>query len=116
MYDDRTSDMTSLNKFRLMDGKLVPASYLMFDKAYLPSDLVNPYIITLGSKTYLVDGKVNEINDGMWVIEIDGKISVREIIRIPGNKLQVISGSNHFECLLDDIKIIATVVTETETF
>lgn len=116
MYDDRTSDMTSLNKFRLMDGKLVPASYLMFDKAYLPSDLANPYIITLGSKTYLVDGKVNEINDGMWVIEIDGKISIREIIRIPGNKLQVISGANHFECLLDDIKIIASVVTETETF
>ncbi|HID9646507.1 TPA: phage repressor protein CI [Serratia marcescens] len=116
MYDDRTNDMISLNKFRLIDGKLVAASYLMFDKAYLPSDLVNPYIITLGPKTYLVDGKVNEINDGTWVIEIDGKISIREIIRIPGNKLQVISGTNNFECLLDEIKIIATVITKTETF
>ncbi|EKM5753291.1 phage repressor protein, partial [Cronobacter sakazakii] len=45
-----------------------------------------------------------------WVIDIEGKISIRTLVRVPVGKVQVNNEQSSFECMLNEIKPIAKCV------
>ena len=55
-----------------------------------------------------------EITDGLWLIEIDGPVSVKELYRFPGGRIRVENGKASFECKADEIKVLGKVVARTE--
>ena len=48
--------------------------------------------------------------DGLWLVDFEGALSLREITVLPGKKLHVAGGKVPFECGVDDIKMIGRVV------
>lgn len=46
----------------------------------------------------------------VWLVNIDNEVSIREITRLPKNKILVSGGSKEFDCMLDDIEVTASVV------
>jgi len=46
-----------------------------------------------------------EITDGLWLIEIEKPISVKELYRFHGERIRVENGKASFECKADDIKV-----------
>ena len=50
----------------------------------------------------------------MWLIEIDGLVSLRELVRYPGGRVRVENGKTSFECQADDIKVLGKVISKTE--
>lgn len=110
MHLDARAQITSLTREKISDGKLIENGYLIFDLSLLPSDLKNISAIEYDSVTYVIRRGMDEINDGLWLIAIDGIFSVRELIRLPNNRIILESKSKRIECDISDINIIAKVI------
>ncbi len=115
IYQNAQTDIIEVECKKIVDGQLVNASYIMFDKVFLPETSGKLEIITLDNFSYFTDNNVNDIEDGLWVLEIEGKVSVREIVRIPIRKIKIF-GANPFECSLGDIKFLSKVVGMYQNF
>lgn len=95
----------TLSARQLHDGET-----LLLDKAFLPEGIKSPVLIKNENLQYIATYIYDEIYDGYWLINIDGNISIREIVRMPGKKVTVTDNSNSFECLLDELIFIAKIL------
>lgn len=99
---------------KISNGILEVMDDFILDKASLPEGLNDPFVINADRSTYLVDTYEGEIVDGLWLIEIDKLVSIRELVRFPGGRIRVENGKSSFECQSSDIVVLGKVITRTE--
>lgn len=95
---------------KLIARKLHDGDTLLLDKKFLPDSIKNPIVVVEGKTQYLATCSYTEIYDGTWLVDIDGNISIRELVRIPGNKVNVSDYKYSFDCLVDELKVIAKIL------
>ncbi|WP_369410925.1 Repressor protein CI [Candidatus Pantoea multigeneris] len=61
------------------------------------------------NSTYVIEQE-SSLSDGLWLVDIEGALSLKKITVLPGKKSHVSGGKVPFECGIDDIKIIGRVV------
>ena len=96
-------------KKKLISGTLIEDGAYVFDKTFLPEKICNPFIIEDLDNEYICSFEYDDISDGLWLIGIDEKISVRTLTRLPNNRLYVEGGNRGFECSRDEIQIVGIV-------
>ncbi|WP_313069005.1 phage repressor protein CI [Atlantibacter hermannii] len=112
-FDDEQLDILKFSRKKLVDGQLYESGYVMFDKVFfragspLPSE---PICIQEEKAHYILDQKFEEVFDGEWLVNIEGKNSIRTLTRIPIKKVRVSGVGMAFDCALEDIEIIGRVV------
>ncbi len=114
MYEENvvpTSSALTVPCKKLLDRKLLDSETLLLDKIFLPDGIKKPLIIIDGENKYIATQTYVDIYDGTWLIDIDGNISIRDLIRIPGNKLNISDKKHSFECQIDDIHAIAKLIS-----
>ncbi|ETT00171.1 phage repressor protein CI [Providencia alcalifaciens] len=110
-------DVLKITNFKLINGELIQSSNVMFDKVMfkntspLPTE---PKCIQEDNTYYIIDKHFSNIFDGKWLVDIEGKISIRELTRIPIKKVRVSGVGVPFDCNLDDLSILGRVVTIIE--
>ncbi|PCQ14874.1 transcriptional regulator [Klebsiella pneumoniae] len=98
---------------KLVDGQLYDSGYVMFDKVFfkagipLPSD---PICVQDEKAQYILDQNFAEVFDGEWLVNIEGKTSIRTLTRIPIKKVRVSGVGMAFDCALEDIDVIGRVL------
>ncbi|RCX06248.1 MULTISPECIES: phage repressor protein CI [Kosakonia] len=109
---DRTSATApiSLNKKILTGNKLENAGIILFDRSLLNFNYRELIFIIDNSIGYICETIPETISDGKWLISIDDQQSIRNITRIPGNKLKVEGNDSCFECNIDELSLIGLVV------
>ncbi|MDJ0046888.1 phage repressor protein CI [Pantoea ananatis] len=110
------SRVVILTQKKITNGILETMEDYILDKGSLPGDLNAPFVINADRNTYLVDTYEGEIVDGLWLIQIDKLVSIRELVRFPGGKIRVENGKSSFECKTDDIEVLGKVITRTTYF
>lgn len=113
-YEDARNDIQEVSRKKLIDGHLFDSNYYIFDKAFLPDGINLPISIIDNDIIYIVDYKSSEIVDGKWLIDIDGKLSFRDIARLPGNKLRIEGGKFTFDCTIEEVSLLAKVISMTK--
>ncbi|EBF1550167.1 phage repressor protein CI, partial [Salmonella enterica] len=63
-----------------------------------------------GNNQFIVDTSFTEVYDDEWLVEIEGKTSIRTLTRIPIKKVRVSGVGMAFDCSIEDIKILGRVV------
>lgn len=116
IYPDGKLETVALDRSILRDGSLVKSGYLIVDKNTIPSNANNLVAIVHESCTYFLNPDYEEINDGLWLIQFDGQSSIRELVRLPGNRVRVENGKASFECGIEEIVVSGKVVSKTEQF
>lgn len=112
-FDDGKLDTMKFSRKKLIDGQLFESGYLMFDKVlFLPGiPLPNDPICVIDEKNqYIVDQNFADVYDGQWLVNIEGKISIRNLVRVPVRKVRVSGIGMAFDCAIDDIEVIGRVV------
>ncbi|WP_230326832.1 MULTISPECIES: phage repressor protein CI [unclassified Serratia (in: enterobacteria)] len=94
----------------LLGRKLHDGETLLLDKAFLPTGIKSPLIVVDGEIQFIATQSYDEIYDGTWLVDIDGNVSVRDVIRIPGNKVNVSDKRNSFDCPINDLVVIAKII------
>ncbi|MDJ0034798.1 phage repressor protein CI [Pantoea allii] len=110
------SRMVILTQKKITNGVLETMEDYILDKGSLPEDLNAPFVINADRNTYLVDIYEGEIVDGLWLIQIDKLVSIRELVRFPGGKIRVENSKSSFECKKDDIEVLGKIITRTTYF
>lgn len=108
-FDDLKADLLSIAKKKIIDGRIYDASFLMFDKAFIPQDMSSPVLIQDNNNSYFADEEFSEVVDGEWLLEIEGKASIKAIIRIPDNKVRIDYGKLTLDANINDIKFLARI-------
>lgn len=112
-FDDDQLDIMKFPRKKLVDGQLYESGYAMFDKVFFRAGAPLPAapFCVLGEKAqYILDQKFAEVFDGEWLVNIEGKTSIRTLTRIPVKKVRVSGIGMAFDCALEDIEIIGRVV------
>ena len=112
-FNDDELDIMKLPRKKIVDGKLYESGFLMLDKVtFLPGKPLpqNPICVIDNTMQYIVDQHFTEVYDDVWLVEVEGKTSVRTLTRIPVGKVRVSGVGMAFDCGIDDIKIIGHVV------
>ncbi len=113
-YDDDELGIMKLSSHKLIDRQLHQSGYVMFDEEMFTSGIPLPSdpICVIDNKTrYIIDRKFADVYDGEWLVKIEGKISIRELTRIPVKRVRVSGVGMAFDCDLNDITVIGRVVT-----
>ncbi|EOD6038459.1 phage repressor protein CI [Citrobacter freundii] len=112
-FENDELDILKMPRKKLVDGQLFDSGYAMFDKIFfragtpLPSD---PICIQDEKAQYILDQQFAEVFDGEWLVNIEGKASIRTLTRIPVKKVRVSGVGMAFDCALEDIDVLGRVV------
>lgn len=112
-FDDEETDILRMPRRKIVDGQLYEAGIFMLDKlSFLPGKPLpsSPLCILEGNNQFIVDTTYSEVYDDQWLVEIEGKTSVRTLTRIPIQKVRVSGVGMAFDCGIDDIKILGRIV------
>ncbi|HBR5838204.1 TPA: phage repressor protein CI [Klebsiella pneumoniae] len=104
-----SSDAKRIEGFTLSEEILKSDKQLSIDAQFFTKPLTDGMAIRSEGKIYFVD-KQASLSDGLWLVDIEGAISIRELTKLPGRKLHVAGGKVPFECGVDDIKALGRVV------
>lgn len=112
-FDDDELDIIKMPRRKIVDGLLYDAGRYMLDKvSFLPGVPLpkSPICVHEGNSQFIVDTLFTEVYDDQWLVEIEGKISIRTLTRIPIKKVRVSGVGMAFDCAIEDIKILGRVV------
>lgn len=112
-FENDELDIMKLPSKKLVDGQLFDSGYVMFDKVFFRAGIPlpeKPLCIQDEKEQYILDQSFIEVFDGKWLVDIEGKSSIRTLTRIPIKKVRVSGIGMAFDCALDDINVLGRVV------
>ncbi|EPV2478715.1 TPA: phage repressor protein CI [Enterobacter hormaechei] len=112
-FDDEELDIMKFPRKKLVDGQLYDSGYVMFDKVFFRAGTplpTTPICVQEEKAQYILDQQYSEVFDGEWLVNIEGKTSIRTLTRIPVKKVRVSGVGMAFDCSIDDIEVIGRVV------
>lgn len=109
-FEHQTHASVIIDKKVITGGELKNDGDISFDLSLINNDPNNLFFLHDVDKDYIFDRKFSLINDGTWLIAIDGNHTVRKLTKLPNNRLIVQSGSSSFECAESEINIIAKAI------
>lgn len=95
--------------FTLSEGRLTENGIMNIDHEFFGKALKSAICIRSEGKSYFIE-KSAPLADGLWSVDVEGAISLRELTVLPGKKLHVAGGKVPFECGVDEIKTIGRVI------
>ncbi|AVE72193.1 phage repressor protein CI [Enterobacter hormaechei] len=112
-FEDEEVDILKMPRRKIVDGVMYDAGMYMLDKvSFLPGIPMpaSPICVVEGNNQFIVDTSFTEVYDDQWLVEIEGKMSIRTLTRIPIKKVRVSGVGMAFDCGIDDITVIGRVV------
>ncbi|MDY0418053.1 phage repressor protein CI [Enterobacter sp. 170198] len=102
-------DPLTVALFTLSDGRLEENTTLSIDSHFFSKQLTRGIAVRAEGKLHFVE-KDASLTDGLWLVEIEGTTSIRDLTLLPGKKLHVAGGKIPFECVIGEIKTVGRVV------
>ncbi|WP_210082046.1 phage repressor protein CI [Pantoea endophytica] len=109
MYSNENHLAPKVPSAVLQNGELISGESLYFDRELYPEDLNSPCVLFVGKDRYLIDNNASEICDGLWLMDIDGKKSIREVMRLPQQKVRITNEAGSFDCPIPDVNFLGYV-------
>ena len=98
----------------ISNGVYSSITQVAYDSNLIPQNAADPFFVKFESTYYLAEEFTGEITDGIWLIELDGLLSIKQVYRLPGGRLRVENGPASFECSVSEIKVQGKVISKTE--
>ncbi|CAH1546763.1 Bacteriophage CI repressor-like protein [Vibrio jasicida] len=109
-------DVVVIKSFCLTNGQLVPTGEMPFAQRMFNSwdlNAASTVEIETNEGRFLVDKELNDAVSGDYLIDMNGRLSINHIQRLP-NKLAVVFGNSTVEVSEEDIKVIGRVAVALE--
>jgi len=114
-FDSKIEPVEGLQTHRLIDGALVDSGKVSIDLSTLDRFGLKPSITKVieddAGIYYLNTESIDPIT-GDYLIDIDGRLSINYLQRLPGKKLAIAFGASTIEVSEDDIKVLGRVAME----
>ncbi|GLT18020.1 repressor [Vibrio zhanjiangensis] len=104
-----------MQKFHLIDGALVEAGKTALDLVTLDKFGLKPsftQVIEDDSGIYYINKESTDPVAGDYLIDVDGRLSINYLQRLPGKKLAIAFGASTIEVSEEDIKVLGRIAME----
>lgn len=101
-------DRQRIETFTLSEESLVSTDTITISGHFFSKPFTRPIAVQAEGKLHFIEQDAS-LSDGVWLVDIEGAISIRELTKLPGKKLHVAGGKVVFECGIDDIKPLGRV-------
>lgn len=108
-FEQSPTSSKKIEAFTLSEGKLKSDGSLNIEGQFFSKPLDNGTAVRADGKLYFID-KSASLSDGLWLVDIEDSISIRELTKLPGRRLHIAGGKVPFECGIDDIQTEGRVV------
>lgn len=108
-FEKNMSEIVSLPKSEFVENVLVESGYLLVDKKTLPTSVQTIFAVVHNFKTYFANKTFDKVSDGLWLVEYDNSIKIKEIHMLPDDNIRVSDEKLSFDCQKTDIKFIAKI-------
>lgn len=96
-------NVSVLRKYSINSGLFVENGEWIADKNMISSLPENSGMVEKGSELWLVDFDTQHLSNGRWLINIDGRYDIYDVVRIPGNRINLSNTGSSFECNASDV-------------
>lgn len=103
------SVLTDVETHELQNGATKNIGTFKIDPLFLLKKIKSPLAVKTNQHIYICDREETAISDGEWLVEIEGKLSIKKIHLIPVKRVMITGEDFSFECDITDIKPIAKV-------
>lgn len=113
--ESNTLTSEELQIFKLVDGALVEAGKTSIDLVTLDRFGLKPSITQVIEDDlgiYYINKESTDPVAGDYLIDIDGRLSINYLQRLPGKKLAIAFGNSTIEVSEEDIKVLGRVAME----
>lgn len=114
-FDSKIEPVEGLQTHRLIDGALVDSGKVSIDLSTLDRFGLKPSITKVieddAGIFYLNTESVDPVA-GDYLLDVDGRLSINYLQRLPGKKLAIAFGASTIEVSEDDIKVLGRVAME----
>lgn len=106
------TNLLSIDKLILKEGTLLLDGKFNVDNFFFPIEMKKPSLVFADAKRYLIEYDFNELSNGLWLVDIENEISIKQLEKIPVKRVKVTSEdtAQFFDCAIDDIKVLGKVV------
>lgn len=111
---DNMMVLSQMEHLKIHNGIIKYQKETSVPSSFLPVNAISPRLVDFDGIQWIVDSFIGELVDGYWLIEMDGITSIREIYRLPGERIRVENGKASFECNASDVKILGKVIGKIE--
>ncbi|WP_031281412.1 phage repressor protein CI [Photorhabdus temperata] len=98
-----------IQRIKLVGGRLNVELPVILDNELITKEIKRPLIVDDNNSWYLLDTEESDIQDGLWLIDIEGMHSIKKIIKIPVSKIRVCDHDVTFDCAINEINFIGRV-------
>lgn len=112
--EQKNNGVIHIAKKTLKAGKLSEGSFWTTDTQFLPDDLISPILVQGGMCSWLVDFGVIRISNGRWLLDIDENCDIYDIVRLPGNRINIAGKTMCFECDANAVNPLGIVLMTIE--
>lgn len=99
-----------VNIFKISNGELKRDGIITVDKKFVMEGEKISFAIESSNSVMLLTQEWSVLSDGLWLIDLDGEMTLRKVSKLPNKRLRVTSDDAIFECDVDDLKLSAKVV------
>lgn len=93
----------------LKNGEIIALGTHKIAPIFFLKDIKSVLAIKTNQHIYICDREDNTISDGQWLVDIEGKLSIKKINLIPVKKAMVSGDGFSFECDVNVIKPVAKI-------
>lgn len=114
-FDNKASAGEELRLNKLNGGALEDSGTMSLDHATLERFGLKPdmtQVVEDDAGLYYVDKESTDPISGDYLIDVDGRLSINYLQRLPGKKLAIAFGASTIEVSEDDIKVLGRVAME----
>ncbi len=110
-------DVVILKSLCLTNGQLIETGEIPYPARRINSyglDKASLIEVETNEAIYLIDKSTKDAVAGKYLIDVDGRLSLNHIQRLPGKKLAVVFGDSTIEVSEEDIKVIGRVAVTSQ--
>lgn len=110
-------DVVILKSLCLTNGQLIETGEIPYPARRINSyglDKASLIEVETNEAIYLLDKSTKDAVAGKYLIDVDGRLSLNHIQRLPGKKLAVVFGDSTIEISEEDIKVIGRVAVTSQ--
>ena len=96
--------------FKITKSELTKVDKLTVDKKFVAEGEKISFAIESHDSLILLNQEWSVLVDGIWLINLDGEITLRKIIKLPNKRVRVVNNDSEFECYADELNISAKAV------
>ncbi|WP_415720309.1 phage repressor protein CI [Photobacterium ganghwense] len=114
-FANKADPVEGLKTHRLIDGALVEAGKISLDLSTLDRFGLKPSITKViedDAGIYYLNTESVDPVAGEYLIDVDGRLSINYLQRLPGKKLAIAFGNSTIEVSEGDIKVIGRIAME----